>query len=45
MATRDLKAMLSWMKLTDEAAGVIVANYGQGLIMIDDILQLSEKSV
>ena len=33
MAVRGEKAMLSWMKLIDEAVGVSVANDGQELIM------------
>ena len=36
MATRITNAMLSRMKLKDEAIGVIVDNDGQGLIMIDN---------
>ena len=36
MTTSSAKAMLTWMKLTDEAVGVVVANDGHGLIMIDD---------
>ena len=37
--------MLSRMKLTYEAVGVIFANDGQGLITIDDFTQLNKKSV
>ena len=37
--------MLSRMRLTDEAFGVVVANDGQGIIKIDDFAQLNEKSV
>ena len=37
--------MLSIMKLTDETVGVVVANDGQGIIIIDDFSQLNEKSV
>ena len=33
------------MKLTDEAVGVIVANYGQVLITVDDFYHLNEKYV
>ena len=33
------------MRLNDEAVAVIVANYVQGLITIDDFYQLNEKSV
>ena len=33
------------MKLTDEAVGVVVDNYGQGLITIDDFSQMNDKSV
>ena len=45
MATRNMKSMLSIMKLTDESVGVVVANNGQGIITIDDFAQLNEKSV
>ena len=45
MDTRAEKAMLSRMNLTDEAVGVVVANDGQGIITIDDLAQLNEKSV
>ena len=45
MTTRSVKAMLSQMKLTDEVVGVVVANYGQGLITIGDFSQLNEKYV
>ena len=37
--------MLSRMKLTDETVCVVVANYGQGLITIDDFAQLNENSL
>ena len=37
--------MLSRMRLIDEAVGVVVAKYGQGLITIDDFTQLNEKYV
>ena len=37
--------MLSRMKLTDEAIGVVVANNGQELITIDYFAQLNNKSV
>ena len=37
--------MLSIMKLTDEAVGVVDAKYGQGVITIGDFAQLNEKSV
>ena len=37
--------MLSWMKLEDEAVGVVVANDYQGIIMIDNFAQLNDKSV
>ena len=40
-----MKAMLSIMKLTDKAVGVVVSNNGQGRITIDDFAQLNEKSV
>ena len=33
------------MKLTDESVGVIVANYGQVLITVDDFYHLNEKYV
>ena len=33
------------MKLTDEAVSIVVSNYGQGIIMIDDFSQLNEKYV
>ena len=36
MTIRSAKAMLSQMKLTDKSVGVVVANDGQGIIMIDD---------
>ena len=45
MSTRSAKAMLSIMKLADEAVGIVVANDGQGPITIDDFDQLNEKSV
>ena len=45
MATRGAKAMLSIMKLTDEAVGVVDAKYGQGVITIGDFAQLNEKSM
>ena len=45
MATRVAKAMLYIMKLTYEAVGVVVANFGQGLITINDFAKLNEKSV
>ena len=45
MTTISAKARLSWMKLTDEDVGVVVANGGQGLITIDDFAQLNEKFV
>ena len=45
MTTRSAKAMLSRMKLTYEAVGVFITNDGQGLIMIDDLVQLNEKYV
>ena len=37
--------MLSWMKLTDEAIGVVIANESQGLTTIDGFSQLNEKFV
>ena len=37
--------MLSRMKLTDEYVGVVVENDDHGLIIIDDLIQLNEKSV
>ena len=43
MATRGAKSVLSRMKLTYEAVGVVVTNHGQGLIKIDDLSQLNEK--
>ena len=45
MATKSVKAILYQMKLTDEDVGVVVANDGQGIIMIDDFYQLNEKYV
>ena len=45
MTTKSMKVILSQMKLIDEAAGVAVANNGQGLITIDDFSQLREKNV
>ena len=45
MATSSEKVMLSWMKLIDKSVGVVVANYGQGLITIDDFAHSNEKSV
>ena len=45
MAIMGENAMLSIMKLTDEALGVVVAKDGQGIIIIDDFSQLNEKSV
>ena len=33
------------MRLTDEAARVVIANYGQGIISIDDFPQFNEKFV
>ena len=45
MANRSVKAMLSRMKLTDEAVGVAVVNNGQGIITIDGFAQLKEKYV
>ena len=45
MANRGSKAVLSIMNLIDEAVSVLVANNGQGLIMIDYFPQLNEKSV
>ena len=45
MTTRSAKAMLSWLNLTDESVGVIVANDGQEIIPIDDVAQLNEDSV
>ena len=45
MTTRSVKAMLSRMRLTDEDVGVVVANDGHGLIMIDDFSQLNGKCV
>ena len=45
MAIMGANAMLSIMKLTDEAIGVVVAKDGQGIIIIDDFAQLNEKSV
>ena len=45
MTTRSAKAMLSRMKLTYEAVGVFITNDGQGLITIDDLVQLNEKYV
>ena len=45
MSTRSVKAMLSTMKLTDEAVGVVVANNGQGIITIDNFAQLNKKYV
>ena len=44
MTTRSVKAMVSRMKLTDEAVGVVVANNSQGIITIDNFAQLNEKS-
>ena len=45
MATRNKKAVLAQMKLTDEAVGVIISNYGQGLITIFYFSQLNDKSL
>ena len=45
MAAKGAKVILSRMNLTDEAVGVVVAKYGQGIITIDDFVQLNEKSV
>ena len=45
IATIIAKTMLSRMKLTDESVWVIIAKKSQGLIMIDDLAQLNEKSV
>ena len=45
MANRNEKTMLSWKNLTYESVGVIVANDGQGLIIIDDFDQFIEKYV
>ena len=45
MATREAKAMLSRMKLTEEAVGVVVDKNGQGIVTNDDFTQLNEKSV
>ena len=45
MATRDTKAILAQMNLTDEAVCVVVVNYGQGIIAIDYFSQLNEKSM
>ena len=36
MATRIVKAVLSRMKMIDEAADIVVTNDGQGLITIDE---------
>ena len=44
MATKVAKAILSQMKLTDEAVGIVVGNDGQGLNTIDDFSHLNEKS-
>ena len=45
MSTRNAKSMLAQMKLTDKSVGIIISNDGQGLITIDDLSQLNEKSV
>ena len=45
MTTRSVKVMLSWMNLTYESIGVVVVNYGQGIITIDDFDHLNEKYV
>ena len=45
ISTRVAKAMLSRMKLTDEAVAVVVAKNCQGIITIDDFAQLNKKSV
>ena len=45
MNTRNAKAMLSKLKLTDESVGVVVSNDGQGLITVDDFAQVNEKYV
>ena len=37
--------MLSRINMTDEAVGVVVANNVQGLITVDDFVQLNEKSL
>ena len=39
----DEKAMLSQTNMTDEAVSVVVANDGQGIIMIDNFAQLNEN--
>ena len=40
-----VKTMLAQMMLIYEAVGVVIANDGRGLILIDDFSQLNEKSV
>ena len=45
MTTRSVKAMLSRMKLKDEAVGVVIANDGQRLITIEYFPQTNEEYV
>ena len=45
MATQIVKMMLPIMKLKDEAACVVVSKNSQGIITIDDLSRLSDKSV
>ena len=45
MTTKGAKALLSRMKLKNEAVRVVVANDGQGLSMTIDFSQLNEKYV
>ena len=45
MAANYAKTVLVQMKLIDEAAIVLVSNDGQGIILIDDIIQLNDKYV
>ena len=45
MNNRSAKGVLSRSKLMDEAIGVVVANYGKGIITINYFDQLNEKYV
>ena len=45
MAANYAKTVLVQMKLIDEAGSIIIANYGQGLISVDDFAHLKDKYV
>ena len=45
MNNRSAKGVLSRSKLMDEAIGVVVANYGKGIITMNYFDQLNEKYV